>query len=84
MSDICDAISLANPGGLSTHDTYDVRSKPNISLYEIMSISSDYDQISNQFSSFFNDIFSFIIPTLHQSLRDIKDTKLAYHLASAV
>ena len=77
VSDICDAISLANPGGLNSHDTYDVRSKPNISLFEVMRISSDYDQISKQFSSFFSDIFSFIIPMFHQSLENIKDTKLA-------
>ena len=77
VSNICDAISLANPGGLNSHDSYDVRSKPKISLYELMSISSDYDQISNQYSSFFSDIFNFIIPTFHQSLQDIKDTELA-------
>ena len=77
VSDICDAISLANPGGLSSHDSYDVRLKPKISLYEIMRISSDYDQISYQYSSFFSDIFNFIIPTFHQSLQKVRDTKLA-------
>ena len=77
VTDICDAISLADPGGLSSHETYDVRSKPDISLHEIMSLSADYDQISNQYSKYFSDIFNFIIPSLHNSISKIKDTKYA-------
>jgi len=42
-----------------------------------MSLSSEYDQISNQYSNYFTDIFNFIIPTLHNSMSEIKDTKYA-------
>ena len=77
VSDICDAIMIAKPGGLGAHDSHDVKNKPAVSLYEIMSISSNYDQISNQYSNFFYDILNFIIPTIHQSIDKIGDTKLA-------
>ncbi len=77
VTDVCNAISLADPGGLGSHESYDVRSRPDISLHEIMSLSSDYDQISNQYSKYFTDIFNFIIPTLHNSMSEIKDTKYA-------
>jgi triphosphoribosyl-dephospho-CoA synthetase len=50
---ICNAISLANPGGLNVQDKYDVDSKPNISLYNIMKISSSYDMISKQYACLF-------------------------------
>ena len=72
VTDLCNAISLADPGGLGSHESYDVRSRPDISLHEIMSLSSDYDQISNQYSKYFTDIFNFIIPTLHNSMSEIK------------
>ena len=68
---------IAKPGGLGAHDTHDVKYKPAVSLYEIMSISSNYDQISNQYSNFFYDILNFIIPTIHHSIDKISDTKLA-------
>ena len=77
VTDMCSAISLADPGGLGSHESYDVRSRPNISLHEIMSLSSNYDQISNQYSTYFADIFNFIIPTLHNSMNKIKDAKYA-------
>ena len=77
LSKICNAITIANPGGLGTHEQYDVRSDINISLSELMQISSEYDQISRQYSLFFEDIFNFIIPNLHKSLSMIPDIKLA-------
>ena len=77
VSDICKAITNANPGGLGSHNSYDVKSNPDISLYEIMLISSTYDQISNQYSNFFDEIFHFVIPTIHYSMNYVDDTKLA-------
>ena len=74
---ICNAISLANPGGLNVQDKYDVDSKPNISLYNIMKISSSYDMISKQYACFFEDIFEFILPILIMSIDRIKDIKLS-------
>ena len=74
---ICNAISNVNPGGLGVHKEFDVRSDIKITLYELMQISSGYDQISRQYSYFFDDIFDYIIPTLHKSLIQIRDMKLA-------
>ena len=77
ISKICNAITIANPGGLGTHEKFDVRSDIKISLFELMQISSEYDQISRQYSLFFKDIFNFIIPNLHKSLSMMSDIKLA-------
>ena len=77
LSKICNAITIANPGGLGTHEKFDVRSDIKITLSELMLVSSEYDQISRQYSLFFQDIFDFIIPNLHKSLSKISDLKLA-------
>ena len=77
LSKICNAISSANPGGLGKHNKFDVRSDVKITLFELMKISSEYDQISRQYSLFYKDIFDFVIPTLHESLGQIQDMKLA-------
>ena len=77
LSKICNAITIANPGGLGTHEKFDVRSDIKITLSELMLVSSEYDQISRQYSLFFQDIFDFIIPNLHKSLTRISDIKLA-------
>ena len=74
---LCKAITLANPGGLGSHDEYDVNSNPKVTLYDLMKASAEYDQISNQYYLKFKDIFSFIIPTLHSSIVRINNTKLA-------
>ena len=77
LSKICNAITIANPGGLGVHEQFDVRSDIKITLFELMQISSEYDQISRQYSLFFADIVNFIIPNLHKSLTMISDVKLA-------
>ena len=46
---LCNAITLANPGGLGSHDEYDVNSNPKVTLYDLMKASAEYDQISNQY-----------------------------------
>jgi triphosphoribosyl-dephospho-CoA synthase len=74
---ICDAISLAQPGGLNQHSKYDVDSRPNISLYNIMKMSDSYDMISKQYSCFFENIFEFVLPTFMTSIERIKNIKLA-------
>ena len=56
VSKICNSINIAKPGGLGKHGKYDVSSDPDISLLDIMKISSDYDLISKQYAFFFEDI----------------------------
>ena len=77
VSKICSSINIANPGGLGKRSVYDVSTDPNISLIDIMKISSGYDLISQQYASFFEDVFKFIIPTLDNSFQKISDRKLA-------
>ncbi len=74
---ICESISMANPGGLGNHEEYDVTTLPDVSLQEIMRAASDFDNISNQYSNYFRDIFNFIIPTLSDSIPKINDIKMA-------
>ncbi len=62
---LCESIHNANPAGLGKHNTYDVRSVSGISLLDLMTISSEYDSISKQYATSFQDIFEFIIPCLH-------------------
>jgi triphosphoribosyl-dephospho-CoA synthase len=77
VSKLCNAIKLAQPGGLGSHSDYDVATKPDIALFDIMKISSKYDMISKQYALFFEDIFRFIIPALDNALSKINDKKLA-------
>ena len=77
VSCLCKAIALASPGGLGSHDEYDINSNPKVSLHELMRVSSEYDQISNQYFLNFKDIFNFMIPTLHSSIKIINNPKLA-------
>jgi len=77
VSKICNSINIAKPGGLGKHSNYDVSSDPDISLLDIMKISSDYDLISKQYAFFFEDILRFIVPTLDNAFHRIKDRKLA-------
>ena len=57
VSKLCNAINLAQPGGLGSHSDYDVTSNPDIALLDIMKISSEYDMIAKQYALFFEDIF---------------------------
>jgi triphosphoribosyl-dephospho-CoA synthase len=77
VSKLCNAIKLAQPGGLGSHSDYDVTSNPDIALLDIMKISSEYDMIAKQYALFFEDIFRFVIPALDNAFRKINDKKLA-------
>ena len=77
VSKLCNAIKLAQPGGLGSHSDYDVATNPDIALIDIMKISSEYDMISKQYAVFFEDIFRFIIPTLDNAFRKINKKKFA-------
>ena len=74
---MCNAIKLAQPGGLGSHTDYDVANNPDIALIDIMKISSEYDMIAKQYALFFEDIFRFVIPALDNAFRKINDKKLA-------
>jgi triphosphoribosyl-dephospho-CoA synthase len=57
------AIQVAAPGGLGQSDKYDVYEKPSASLLEVMSHASDRDLIARQYTTGYQDIFEFALPT---------------------
>tara|TARA_B100001750_G_scaffold150321_1_gene120421 strand:- start:495 stop:1376 length:882 start_codon:yes stop_codon:yes gene_type:complete len=62
---ICEAINIANPGGLGKSREYDTQSLPNVGLVDIMEYSSKYDRISYQYTHSFKDILDFVVPCLN-------------------
>ena len=67
---ICEAINIANPGGLGKNEKYDTRSLPPIELRKIMGHSSSYDRISYQYNHNFIDILNFIVPRITFHLKN--------------
>jgi triphosphoribosyl-dephospho-CoA synthase len=63
---ICEAIQKVNPGGLGSSNKMDVKLKPYVNLYEIMSYASKYDRISYQYTNKFSDILNFILPKIDE------------------
>lgn len=58
------AIRLVGPGGLGKNDVQDVRDVPDKTLFQVMSLAAERDQIASQYASGFADIFEFAIPHL--------------------
>ena len=52
-----EAIRLANPGGLGSRPSDDVREQPRITLLEAMRVASDRDRIAAQYVTDFADVF---------------------------
>ena len=76
--DVFSAIRLANPGGLGSVETGDVRSTANeIGLLEAMRLSAKTDRIANAYISNFDDIFADHLPSLDQALEKAKQDPLA-------
>jgi triphosphoribosyl-dephospho-CoA synthase len=61
---MCEAIRLANPGGLGQSDRYDVNSAVECGMLEVMTEAQDKDSISRQYVTNFQDIFSIGLVTI--------------------
>jgi triphosphoribosyl-dephospho-CoA synthase len=62
------AIALANPGGLGSAATQDVRSTPTATLLEAMQLAAGHDRIAYQYATDYKAIFDFALPTLRTAL----------------
>ena len=74
---ICEAINIANPGGLGDVLDYDTKSMPAVKLREIMSYSAQYDRISYQYHNNYQDILNFIIPSLDKNMIKYKSSDIS-------
>ena len=74
---ICEAINIANPGGLGDVLDYDTKSMPAVKLREIMSYSAQYDRISYQYHNNYQDILDFIIPSLDKNMIKYKSSDIS-------
>ena len=74
---ICEAINIANPGGLGDVLDYDTKSMPAVKLREIMSYSAQYDRISYQYHNNYQDILDFIIPSLNKNMIKYKSSDIS-------
>lgn len=63
-SRICEAIRIANPGGLGSSNKFDVGSPVNSNIMEVMAEASDKDSIARQYVTNFQDIFSIGVVTI--------------------
>mgnify|MGYP001262816352 FL=1 len=67
------AIAVASPGGLGKSDYYDVNetldNDQDMKFLDVMRHSSSYDRISYQYTSYFEDIFDFIVPCIDYHLK---------------
>jgi len=61
---ICEAIRLANPGGLGQSDRYDVHSVIECGMQQVMTQAQDKDSIARQYVTNFQDIFSIGLSTI--------------------
>ena len=61
---ICNAIKLANPGGLGNSERHDVNHPISADVLEIMAESQDKDSIARQYITNFKDIFSVGLNTI--------------------
>jgi triphosphoribosyl-dephospho-CoA synthase len=62
------AIALANPGGLGSAASQDVRSVPTVTLRQAMEMAADHDRIAYQYATYYNDMFAHALPTLRNEL----------------
>jgi len=74
---ICEAIRLANPGGLGQSDRYDVNSAIECSMLEVMAEAQYKDSIARQYVTNFQDIFSIGLVTIKDFNRRWNSVKWA-------
>lgn len=64
---VYEAIRLANPGGLGSAGTEDVKGAPTVDLTAAMTLAAGRDRIARQYATTFEDIFSRGLPVLLQA-----------------
>ena len=74
---ICEAIRLANPGGLGQSNRYDVNSTIECGMLEVMAEAQDKDSIARQYLTNFQDIFSIGLVTIKDFNRRWNSVKWA-------
>ena len=71
---LCEAINIANPGGLGTSPKLDTKLLPSVSINEIMQESSSYDRLSFQYCTKYGDILDFVVPKIREYRKNIENT----------
>ncbi|MEM9410660.1 MAG: triphosphoribosyl-dephospho-CoA synthase [Planctomycetota bacterium] len=81
---IYEAIRIARPGGLREVDKLDISEEPPHSILDAMSQSSDHDQIAQQYTNGFEQIFSDVVPLLEigqQQFDSINESIIYAHVS---
>jgi triphosphoribosyl-dephospho-CoA synthase len=74
---VFEAIRRANPGGLGAAPEQDVATLPTLSLLQAMALAADRDRIARAYTTDFEEIFTFGLPTLKRVQCEIADPALA-------
>ena len=62
------AIRLASPGGLGESEQHDIRSTPEVTLFEAMQIAAGRDRIAWQYVNSYSTVFDLAIPRYHEGM----------------
>ena len=71
------AIRLAEPGGMGKSDSQDLSQEPSVTLLNTMRIAASWDQIADQYSNNFSDVFNFGISSFNEYLKKWQDERWA-------
>ncbi|MEZ6141464.1 MAG: RimK family alpha-L-glutamate ligase [Zavarzinella sp.] len=61
---VFEAIRLANPGGMGESQEQDIREIPTLPLVEVMRFAEEKDLIARQYTTHFEELFSWAVPCL--------------------
>ena len=83
-ANIYKAITLAGPGGLGRVDEMDVANEPPNEIMQAMKYSSDQDQIAQQYTNNFQQVFDDVVPLLEagqQQFESINEAIVYAHVS---
>lgn len=80
-SDIYQAISLANPGGLGSSEEMDIAGPPPQDIMAAMTYSRDRDLIAKQYVDSYSDLYETVVPILIRSIEQTGDMLFGIRLA---
>ena len=81
---IYEAIRLAKPGGIGTSERLDVSGEAPQSITTAMSVASDRDQVAQQYTNGFEQIFSDVVPLLEtgqQQFNSVNEAIVYAHIS---